>query len=128
MYHKFVLIYHLPLILWPNENLVQILSNDMLYDMFNVPYSQVLLPSIMKFYKIWLKFMAMHNGQNFLHNVINLCIHIPIDQPTDRPTDRLTDLSIYLSIYIYILRIVPRIESYKGSVTVQRQLSIKLDT
>ena len=37
MYHHFVITHSLPLILLPNESLVQMLSNDMLHGMFKCP-------------------------------------------------------------------------------------------
>ena len=37
MYHHFVVTHSLPLIILPNKSLLQILSNDMLYDMCMCP-------------------------------------------------------------------------------------------
>ena len=77
MYHIFVITQSPPLLLLPNENLVQILSNDMLYAI-SVPYSQVLLRSTIQISQNMVKNLAMQNGKTVLHKVINLYIYIYI--------------------------------------------------
>ena len=45
MYHIFIVIHSLPLILLPNESLLQMLSNDMLYSMYRCPTESIQSPT-----------------------------------------------------------------------------------
>ena len=77
MYRHFVVTHPIPLILVPNESLVQMLSNVCSMACASVPRSQVLLwkchTNFTKYgFKIWPCLMA----KTVLHNVISLCIYM----------------------------------------------------
>ena len=74
MYCNFFVTHPLPLILLPNESLVQMLSNVCFMACSSVPHSQVLLQSTLQISPNMVKNMAMHNGKRVLHNVIYIYI------------------------------------------------------